>query len=616
MDKIEEGKFSMSDEIRHPSRWPERFRTGPWSLMVVLLVIFCGLAIIYGVTVPLWEAPDEVGHFGYVLTLLRTHKLPLQQLNEPGEAHQPPLYYVLAALPASTANLDGTAHLFRLNPEFLWAGQGGKDINISLHGSIESFPFRGTALAFHLVRGVSILMGMATVVLTLSIGWEVFRDWRAVGALGAALVALNSQFLFISSVVNNDNLLIVLATAAWWQLLRVLREPERVQLWIGVGILGALAILAKTSGVVIVFVAGIVLLTCALKRQSLRLFAQGSLAIVLPVILVTGWWFYRNQVLYGDPLGWTVYRQVFAVNLRHSPLQWCDLRDFFSVQFRSFWGVFGWMNLPMPSWLYGAFRILCLLSLLGLGLFALRGQFSKLSRFQRKALILLGFIVLAQEAYMIGIITRCNASCYQGRYIFPIIAPLMIIMSLGLNSLLPKRLTVSLATGISLALMAVALFVPFGVIEPTYRTVPVPKWRLWFVPQRTSFVFADTFELLGYEAKPDVISSQLSLTLYWKALRQPDFDYSAFVHLIDGANQLVAQKDHAPGESLGYPPRSWWPGDIIADEHILELPDDLGPATYRFRVGLYNWATQEQLPIASSGESAGSFIILDQHWSY
>ena len=124
-----------------------------------------------------------------------------------------------------------------------------------------------------------------------------------------------------------------------------------------------------------------------------------------------------------------MYRQVIAVQLRDSPLQWGDLRDILSVQFRSLWGVFGWMNLPAPHWFYQAFGILCLSGLLGLGVFALRRQCSELSGFQKASLIVLGFAVLAQEAFIIAAITR-RIPFYQGRLLFPVIGPLMVIVSL------------------------------------------------------------------------------------------------------------------------------------------------------------------------------------------
>lgn len=589
-----------------------QLRTPAYLSALSLLVAFVVLACMYSVITPPWEAPDEVGHFQYVAHLLRTHSLPMQRLGELGEAHQPPLYYAMAAVGAIPADLNDPTGTFRLNPHFMWAGEDGNEVNASFHDSAETFPFRGQALALHLVRGVSVLMGLMTVGLTIAIGWEIFPNRRSIGLLAGALVAFNPQFLFISGSVNNDNLVTMAATGAWWQILRTLKRSEQWRQWVYAGMWIAVGILAKLAGLVIGVVAGLVLLACAAQRRSLKLLVHGALAMTLVAVLITGWWFAHNQVRYGDPFGWTVYQQVFEVNLRHSPLQWADLREFFSVQFRSFWGVFGWMNVSAPSWFYGAARVLCLVSLSGLGLSAIQGRFSKLSGFQNAALALLGLIVLAQEMYMIAVITRCDASCYQGRYLFPIIGPLMVIAGLGLVSLMPRRLTPLLTAGLMLALVGTAIFMPLKVIKPAYQIVPLPKWNLWFVANKTEFTFGDMFELKGYKVQTDTDSSQVILTLYWQAMQRPDFDYSVFTHIIDESNQLIAQKDHAPGDNVDYLPTAWWPGDIIADEHIIETPPQLASGTYRFRVGVYDWATGEQLPVLWKDEPIGSFVILDQ----
>jgi len=151
-------------------------------------------------------------------------------------------------------------------------------------------------------------------------------------------------------------------------------------------------------------------------------------------------------------------------------------------------------------------------------------------------------------------------------------------------------------------------------IEPT--RCPLPKWNLWFVPNKTGFTFSSMFELVGYDVRTYTSTSEVSVILYWQALQQPDFDYSVFVHLIDESDQLVAQKDHAPGARFGYPPTTWQVGDLVADEHVIKIPPQLAPGTWRFRVGVYNWADGERLQIRRQGEPGGDCVTLDQRLSY
>jgi hypothetical protein len=64
----------------------------------LLLLAFLLLDLTYSVTIPLGEAPDEVSHFAYVEYLTAHRQLPTPEGAVTGEAHQPPLYYLIGAL--------------------------------------------------------------------------------------------------------------------------------------------------------------------------------------------------------------------------------------------------------------------------------------------------------------------------------------------------------------------------------------------------------------------------------------------------------------------------------------------------------------------------------------
>jgi len=582
--------------------------------LCVLAAVYLVLASAYSVIVPAYESPDEVGHFAYVTHLLGTGSLPVQAVGNLGEAHQPPLYYAIAALAAAPADLKNQTGAFRANPEFVWAGRGGLDENVSLHGSAETFPFRGHALALHLARLSSVLMGTVTVVFTVLIGWRVFPAVPVIGLLAGVLTAFNPQFLFISGVVNNDNLLVMVSTISWWQILRVVEQPARLRQWAVAGLLTGLAFLSKVNGSVATgLVALIALVICAFRRRSWRLFFTGAGTVAAAVLGVAGWWWLRNQLLYGDPFGMATYREIFAVNLRYGPLRLHDLRQFFCAQFESFWGVFGWMNVRAPDWYYWAFGAFCSLGTIGLAVCALRRRAGEpVSILEaRLPVILLGVAFLAQEIIIVAVITQCNESCYQGRYLFPAIAPLAILLSWGISGWFPQRYPVTLWVVAALLLTA-AIVVPLGVIAPAYDSVPLPKWRLWLVRDRADVDFGDMMGLRGYAVREQGDGSEAVLTLYWQRLDVPDFNYSVFVHSIDAADQLIGQQDLVPGDSQKYPPIAWMPGDIVAGSHVVSIPGDLPPGTYRFRVGVYNWATGEQLPITSPDGFADDYVILER----
>jgi hypothetical protein len=97
-----------------------------------------------------------------------------------------------------------------------------------------------------------------------------------------------------------------------------------------------------------------------------------------------------------------------------------------------------------------------------------------------------------------------------------------------------------------------------------------------------------------------------SLTLYWRAQAPPPARYTVFVHVLDASGQVVAQFDGPPVHGL-YPSDAWWPGQIIADEHSLALPD--GATT--LLIGLYDPASMARLPVT---DGKGQAVPEDAIW--
>jgi 4-amino-4-deoxy-L-arabinose transferase-like glycosyltransferase len=580
---------------------------GSWcarAVAVALVLSFGVLAGLYSIVTPMWEAPDETGHFGFIQQLLTTRRLPEQQVGVLGQSHQPPLYYIIASIVASPADLDQPTGAFRHNPNFAWAGG---DVNISRHHTEETFPFRGQALAFHLARGASVLMGMVTVALTIAIGWRIFPDRLWIGLLAGALVAFNPQFLFISGSINNDALLTMTTTGILWQATRMIVDKGRPIQWLALGLWISAAFLAKSSSVI---VAGVAITFLALeymwpqsRQRTHKQLLQGMLLAIGVVILLSGWWFARNQILYGDPLGWSAYQEIYAVNLRDSPLTWDDIRRYVTIQFRSFWGVFGWIILPAPAWFYTIIIILISASLSGYVLLFVSGRLGRQRGANRLTVPLMATAVVAQEIYQTWAITINNDSWYQGRYLFPVIAPAGLLLAIGLTALLwllPKRSRLWALGSLMIILAGLATFMLLGVIAPAFETATMPKSSLWFIPNRTNVAFGDMINLRGYEIKSDQNNSSISLTLYWQAVEKPDFQYSAFVHLVNDSGRLVAQDDGPPGEDQDYPPLSWLPEDIVRDERVIELPENVRESL-TFYVWLYNWTEGRRLPAKSTG---------------
>jgi hypothetical protein len=88
----------------------------------------------------------------------------------------------------------------------------------------------------------------------------------------------------------------------------------------------------------------------------------------------------------------------------------------------------------------------------------------------------------------------------------------------------------------------------------------------------------------------------LRLVLYWQAHARPERDYTVFVHVLDAAGELVAQRDNMPVDNT-FPTTRWPVGPSIDDVHLVPLPPDMPAGEYRVMIGMYVWQTGERLPI-------------------
>jgi hypothetical protein len=96
----------------------------------------------------------------------------------------------------------------------------------------------------------------------------------------------------------------------------------------------------------------------------------------------------------------------------------------------------------------------------------------------------------------------------------------------------------------------------------------------------------DAAILLASEAQIARSNDTLEVTLYWFALRETANNYHVFIHLLDGAGQIVAQQDGDPVG--GYTPTTRWrSGEILRDRRYVPLPQGLPAGVYTIKAGLY-----------------------------
>jgi len=87
----------------------------------------------------------------------------------------------------------------------------------------------------------------------------------------------------------------------------------------------------------------------------------------------------------------------------------------------------------------------------------------------------------------------------------------------------------------------------------------------------------------------------ITVALVWQALDALDRDYTVFVHVLDEADQRVAQHDGMPVGG-NWPTRFWAPGETVVDEHTLDSTELL-PGFYDLGIGWYRSDTGARLEV-------------------
>ncbi|UCG24137.1 MAG: hypothetical protein JSW55_18770, partial [Chloroflexota bacterium] len=91
--------------------------------------------------------------------------------------------------------------------------------------------------------------------------------------------------------------------------------------------------------------------------------------------------------------------------------------------------------------------------------------------------------------------------------------------------------------------------------------------------------FGGEISLLNYHLVEDDDSTEL--IAIWRVDKPPTADRSFFVHLLDESGAIVGQDD-----AQGAPAAHWQTGDIIIQQHDVNLPDATGQ--FQIRVGVYD----------------------------
>ncbi len=598
------------------------------GLVGILLVAFFVTGLAYSLVVPAFETPDEIYHYAFARHLAAGNGLPVQGPEKTGpweqEGSQPPLYYGVVALATAGIDQGGLAGFAVQNPRANLGDPhqpGNKNFMLF---SAQSRPLVGVNLALHVGRWISLALGTLTVFFTYLLACFAFPTDRWSRLLATALVATIPQFAFISASFTNDNMITVVSAASLVCLAALVgrRAGRRIYWWewVGMGLLLGLGALSKLQGLGLLLLAVYAFTVSAKNQKDWETSFRGGLLVGSVVLVVAGWWYVRNILLYGDPFGTTNLLSVTGQRFEPQTLPglYGELRG---LQM-SFWGVFGWFSILLPSWTYTLFELLTALAVTGAVIVWIRSlRASRESTEHREQHVgtfgissVWALISLLLLAYWISV-----AQGSQGRLLFPAISALAVVSVVGLRfwaGHLPRGVRAVLGTVVPIGLWSCSLYALVVLLPSAYgldSTVAVVE-EVPAAAMPVGKVYGEGVELVAARLpNPDSFAGEtVPVTLYFRASQVQDSDHELFIHLLDAEDRQIGNVTTHPGWG-GRPLTLWQPGVIYEDSYQIPL-ERSSPKLARVYVGFVDPAStalesEGLLPVAGGGPRIESRVI-------
>lgn len=435
-----------------------------FALLIALALI---RGLIYISIVPPWLAPDEPAHFEAIRLLGQEGLLPTIDVYRTTPMHPEMAagfenfrIWQISRLPPPQAD-NSSPHNSEPRPFVYYYPPTSTGSIILAEGYPLLYhrllaPLSGLLSSLSIVQQLYLLRltSLLFTIVTVAAGWFLVRiifPANPAYALGStSFLVFLPMHIHVNTSVNVDVLATLLASLFLLMLVRIFFEEgaSTGKLLMATGLL-LMGILTKPTTLFLiptVIVAAIVYLTRRLGWSS-KLIFPGLMLFTL-ISFVGGVLFF--QVANGGRLtAWS--------SMSTDPLS--RLPDYFSREalavylytirwgFLSFWGQFGWANLPLPGpWVWILWRI-CGIIAIGVAIFILKhvlsfvGNNNRLQPIQKDVLLVLFFslVFALMQLYTPIIATQTAEWGPPSRYLFPALLPLGLYLFLGFQQLVPAR---------------------------------------------------------------------------------------------------------------------------------------------------------------------------------
>jgi hypothetical protein len=580
--------------------------------LALIVMLHIALSVYTTLGVPLWESYDEPGHIFYARHIGQTGSLPPvgTKLSDYDESHQPPLYYLLPAIPF--ALIDTTDNL---RPQFTASGRTWT----VYQPEVEAWPWRGTVLAIRLARLLSIIPGTLCVILTWRTARVLFPNQAMIAPVAAFVHAVWPMLVYMNGVVTNDTGMALMGSLVLWQIAELYRRPGQWRWWLGLAAAGAASVLTKDNGLTLL-VAAIGALGFALARELLRKNTRAILMFLAAMASIAGFATASVPVSEGRTL-----RQFGAAiafldktNQSQAPAQSPVARPdnaprdastidvIRNVNWLDAWvstiGQYSWGTLgPPESWrmIAAAFVVT----------FALSVVVCLILGPARWEIILMLAVVGAVVAAPVA---RGEPLFVGGRFFLPALSAISLLLALVITrwrTRVGRAWTMAVVAGLSLF----SLLAPVVVLRQAYQLPAFldPTAIPSDIQIRSTLVFGDAIELLGYsQPKPNTsVGDTAKIKLFWRVLNPIARDHGVRFELfgLDGVS-LEASWQQTPGNN-NYPSSAWTAGATFADTIEIPIrPHPSLPTTGVFKITWFDQELNTLLPATCATAAPGGAV--------
>ncbi len=344
-------------------------------------------AIAWSVITPPFQVPDEPSHFAYVKQLADTHTLPSSHAFEFSHEENRALIDLdeaNGAILPPTGAISSLAQQHKLQSDLGAAaeepGEGSNAAGVAtseppLYYVLEAIPYtiasKGTVLTrLELMRLLSALFAGITAMFVFLFVRETLPTSRAAWVAGGLSIAFAPLLGFMSGAVNPDSLLFAISAALFWSIARGFRRGLTDRRAILIGALTAAGLLTKLNfvglfpGVLVALGFLAVRLAHSSRASAYRAFALGVGVAVSPAVLFALINLASNRPtlglvssgaseVHGSIVSAVSYTwQLFLPRLPGMKSYDAGIFTTRQVWFNGFVGQYGWVETAFPDWVY------------------------------------------------------------------------------------------------------------------------------------------------------------------------------------------------------------------------------------------------------------------------